>query len=690
MKTGRVCLSMIVRNESRIIERCLDAARPVIDAVTICDTGSTDQTVETIERWLARAGLPGRVLRHPFVDFAHNRTLAMQAAVETIRGLGWNLDRSYLLFLDADMVLGVGDAFRHDALTDDAYRVIQQNGALRYPNVRLARASLDARFVGATHEYFSAPDDATQSLLESVWIDDRNDGGSRADKYRRDLSLLEAELARDPHNLRAMFYLAQTYRGLGEFSKALIWYRKRAAADGWEEEAWYAQYAIGLMLEEAGDDRASRRAFATALRRDPQRPEPYFHLACLARSAGHNLWAARLALAGLALGVPANRSLFLNLETCHWGLLRELAIAGYYTTSRHAGADANERMALGVGAPPAIAAQALHNSAFYAEPLSFAAYSRIMPELPEGFSPCNPSILRTADGYLLNCRSVSYHLNDDQTYSPREADGIFRTRNFLLRLDRELRALEQTEVVSTAEPLRSEWVRGLEDARLFATSSGLGFTCTTTDLHPAGSVRMSLVTLSEAGGVAGHHPLHGHDDDRPQKNWLPFADGADSRELLAVYSYEPLVVLRVDQDTGSCEPTVERTQGRPFDLFRGSAGPIDLPAERGGGRLLLVHAVAFHEIRYYLHRFLRVDDEWRVTAASRPFYFQHLGIEFACGACIAHEGDLLVTFGVEDREAWLCRIPLERVCELLRPLPDWPQAPRKSEAVVEANAEKPV
>src|SRR5512144_2920197 len=110
MMTGRVCLSMIVRNESHIIERCLDAARPAIDAVAICDTGSTDTTIETTERWLARSGMPGRVLRHAFVDFAHNRTLALRSAAETVRTCGWDPDRSYLLFLDADMVLRIGES----------------------------------------------------------------------------------------------------------------------------------------------------------------------------------------------------------------------------------------------------------------------------------------------------------------------------------------------------------------------------------------------------------------------------------------------------------------------------------------------------------------------------------------------------------------------------------------------------
>ena len=40
---------MIVKNESKIIERCLNSARPIIDSVSICDTGSTDETPEIIE-----------------------------------------------------------------------------------------------------------------------------------------------------------------------------------------------------------------------------------------------------------------------------------------------------------------------------------------------------------------------------------------------------------------------------------------------------------------------------------------------------------------------------------------------------------------------------------------------------------------------------------------------------------------
>jgi glycosyltransferase involved in cell wall biosynthesis len=117
----RVCLCMIVRNERLVIERCLDAAGPLVDAISICDTGSDDGTPRIIAEWLGAHRTPGRVHRHPWRDFGHNRTRSIQAAQRMLRRLGWDLQRTYLLFLDADMVLEIDPAFRRAALEADVY-----------------------------------------------------------------------------------------------------------------------------------------------------------------------------------------------------------------------------------------------------------------------------------------------------------------------------------------------------------------------------------------------------------------------------------------------------------------------------------------------------------------------------------------------------------------------------------------
>ena len=47
-KTPKLCLNMIVKNESKVIRRLLESAAPIIDSYCICDTGSTDDTKEII------------------------------------------------------------------------------------------------------------------------------------------------------------------------------------------------------------------------------------------------------------------------------------------------------------------------------------------------------------------------------------------------------------------------------------------------------------------------------------------------------------------------------------------------------------------------------------------------------------------------------------------------------------------
>ena len=63
---ARICLTMIVKDEARIIERCLAAATPWIDSYAILDTGSTDGTPELIRSHFEAADIPGEVAHGEF------------------------------------------------------------------------------------------------------------------------------------------------------------------------------------------------------------------------------------------------------------------------------------------------------------------------------------------------------------------------------------------------------------------------------------------------------------------------------------------------------------------------------------------------------------------------------------------------------------------------------------------------
>ncbi|MFI8827726.1 glycosyltransferase [Streptomyces sp. NPDC053431] len=325
-----ICLCMIVKNESRVIERCLASARGLIDTWVITDTGSTDGTQELIRN--ALRGIPGELREEPWVDFGHNRSRNIVRA----RGRA-----DFLLLLDADHVL------RQDgplpALTDDAY-LLRHEGVLEYRIKRLVRGDLPWRYEGVTHEYLTADRDHTQRNLDALVIEDRADGGSRHDKFERDARMLTAELDRDPGNPRTVFYLAQTMRDMGRAKEAVALYERRAAMGGWGEEVFYSLLQAGVLAADAGDWPTAQDTLVRAWEARPERLEACYELASRLRRMKRHHAAHAFAAAGLDRPAPADDLLFLQPWVYRWGLLFEYSITAYWVGDPEASLAACDRL----------------------------------------------------------------------------------------------------------------------------------------------------------------------------------------------------------------------------------------------------------------------------------------------------------------------------------------------------------
>jgi hypothetical protein len=317
---------MIVKDEVDVLERCFDSCRKLIDHWAICDTGSTDGTQDLVRR--ALAGIPGELHQHQWIDFAHNRSELMKLA----RGKG-----DYLLLLDADWTVEV-EPGALEGLRADSY-LIRHSGSVEFHNKRLVSGRLDWRYVGATHEYIVSDAERTCERLEGVTIHVQSVGGSRTGRWQHDAELLEAELERDPSDARAVFYLAQTYRDIGEecddhakLELALEHYRRRAQMGGWAEEAYYASYQVGVLSARLGDWPRAVEAFLMAWERRPARLEAVHDLAVGLRERG--LYRAahqftQLAVSLRPLPVPED-ILFVAPWIYEWGMLFEHSIVAYW------------------------------------------------------------------------------------------------------------------------------------------------------------------------------------------------------------------------------------------------------------------------------------------------------------------------------------------------------------------------
>jgi hypothetical protein len=358
----------------------------------------------------------------------------------------------------------------------------------------------------------------------------------------------------------------------------------------------------------------------------------------------------------------------------------ELAITAFYTDFKEDGYAAASRLLLKKGVPWNVKDQTYKNILFYVQPLQ---YSRIIPitfEFPlikegseERFRPMNPSIQKTDQGYKVICRTVNYTQKGaiSSNFKTSDADGIFRSRNFLVHYDQDFKLLSHQEIIEKLPRKRIfNWVQGMEDCRLVEFNKNLWFTCTTSDTNPTGQRQISLCKLSDSAregrrSVEKLIPLIGPDPHRCEKNWLPFVKD-DS--LYIIYTCHPFTIYKPNLETGGCETAVMYEPDYDFSGFRGSAAPI----KYNDGYLMLVHeTVQFEDqSRNYLHRFLYLDKNFVVQQASKPFIFFHRGIEFCCSMTIDHSGkNLVLAVGVEDSQAHLYFVTLETIRSLLTPLP---------------------
>lgn len=367
----RVCLAMIVRDEAPVIARCLRSVLPLVDTWCIVDTGSIDDTAGEIAR--AMTGIPGRLLRQPWRDFACNRNQALEAA-RALLAEGGDPTHDYLYVIDADETLELPVAFRRPPLTAAAYDLEYHYDDLRYRRPALLAARLPWRYEGVLHEYLVCAGQSVPEigLLADAHVRVRPEGARSRNprKFHDDAALLEVALRDAPEDARNWFYLGQSWRDAGEPGRALAAYRRRVELPGWEEETWYALLQIAKLTEQLAGDTAVdavRESYLTAYRRRPSRAETAVELARWHRLRGAHADALLWARAAVQTPRPDDR-LFIDQAAYGWRALDELSLAAFYCGCFAEGAAALARLAMAdPGPPPSQQERLRDNQRYFAE-----------------------------------------------------------------------------------------------------------------------------------------------------------------------------------------------------------------------------------------------------------------------------------------------------------------------------------
>jgi glycosyltransferase involved in cell wall biosynthesis len=346
-KNKKIGLCMIVKNESKIIERCLNSVKPLIDYVCIIDTGSTDDTVDVINNWMKSNGVDGQVVFEPWKDFAYNRSFAM----EKIREKKY-ID--YVLMIDADEILmyeeNVNFLEIKENLNCDLYNITCKLGSIEYARTSITKNDMPYFYKGVVHEYLECKEHIkTRETIKGIYNIPFQDSArnQNIEKYQHDAKVLQdvLKIETDPFLIsRYTFYLAQSCRDSLEKEKAIYWYNERAKQGFWNQEIYISLYQVAKIkesLEYPSDDivQSYMRAYEVC----PERIEALHGAISYCRRNGRNHQAFMMVT--YARSMPVNKTgLFSENWIWDYGIDDEYSIVSYWTGHIKEGIEVTEKL----------------------------------------------------------------------------------------------------------------------------------------------------------------------------------------------------------------------------------------------------------------------------------------------------------------------------------------------------------
>jgi len=605
-------LILMIKNEEKILRRCLESVENFVDYFCITDTGSTDKSVAIAEDFLQTH--KGAVFKNEWKNFGHNRSLSFLNAKDYLAAMKCDLTSIYGLLIDADMVFIQG-TLQKQTLTATGYRFIQANGNLNYYNTRLVRMDYPWKCVGVTHEYWDGP---TETLPKNIcYIHDHNDGGCKSDKFQRDKLLLINGLESEPKNVRYMFYLAQTYKCLHDWENAIAMYKQRIKAGGWDEEIWYSYYSIGDCYHNMRNFIKYEKWMMLAHAYRPSRAESIYSLVKYFREVGQHYKAYHYIKLCENTPYPKDDVLFIETNVYDGLFDYEASIVEYYIHKDRC----LERTIKYMLKMFDFQENCLSNLKFSVESLKNSKITKLSPKNPFG-DEYHPSAISVSDYPMANVRFVNYWIENGEYHTK---NGVpVQTQNAYMNLETNEVVSKMDDASITLERYDTH-VKGLEDIRLFTSDNTLKFTATSVREYEKNAVRVITGNYSKSGNYENVRILKTPTNNSCEKNWIPIQN-----TNTFIYSWHP---YRIIDD----ESNIIKVVNTPplFRLFRGSSPPIVFRNET----LVLVHFVEYSKPRKYYHCFVKLSRDYtNVIAVSLPFFFRQNAIEYCVSVIEKNDG----------------------------------------------------
>lgn len=272
----------------------------------------------------------------------------------------------------------------------------------------------------------------------------------------------------------------------------------------------------------------------------------------------------------------------------------------------------------------------------------------------EYWKSLNPSIIQYGSGHLICNRLVNYVHIKGNYYSLHE-DGVIRTKNLFFYYNND--EVSSQIILKTDKPKRYSNILGLEDIRLFKWNGRVCFLCSTMDNHHKTYMNISYGEIENNSVNKLVHLDLGN--ERCEKNWLPLVY---QNKLLIIYSFDPYLIYEYKDN--KLELFLKNESKFDLKNLRGSCPPIEF----GNGYLCVGHVVHYlKDTRSYLHRFVYLDEELKISKVSHQFYFENNDrIEYAIGLTKEKDtNEIIIGVGLNDCVSMLYYVESDVINKML-------------------------
>lgn len=238
-------LCIMVKNAGPQFEDMLKQNYDLIDQWTILDTGSTDETLDIINRVLV-GKKRGTLYQEPFINFKDSRNRLLDLAGQKCK-YTLMLDDTYIIKGTLRDFLNIvrGDQF------SDSFTLFIKSDDVEYGSNRILHSDRKLRYLYKIHEVIDPKNNINVVVPINVAsiFDGRFDYMEKRtiDRKKLDLKLLQEEIDEDPENPRSYYYMAQTYNLLEEHELAFEYFIKRMNC----EKEGFIQEKIDAIFEAA-------------------------------------------------------------------------------------------------------------------------------------------------------------------------------------------------------------------------------------------------------------------------------------------------------------------------------------------------------------------------------------------------------------------------------------------------------